>query len=125
MKSITPEAVQGRLDRFAGRELYLHLETTGGMYTKGAHSAFVRNATIRVRRALLTGDGPYRIGVETDSGWVYADGLTHWELDGGERLLMAGVDEEGKLAVAVELGEEPFPGPGGAGVQRGDTGRGE
>ena len=41
-------------------------------------------------------------------GWVYAQGITHFELDEHGRLLMAGLDYSGKLAVALEISETPF-----------------
>lgn len=109
MQPIVPGDVQGHLQALAGQEVYLHLETTGGAYTDGAAGAFLRNAVIRFRRGLITGSGPFRAGLELDQGWVYAEGLTHWELDGEGRLLLAGHDGEGRLMVALELSRAPFP----------------
>lgn len=43
-----------------------------------------------------------------DHGWVYAEGITHWEVDDKERLLLAGHDNQGRLAVALELSLTPF-----------------
>ncbi len=45
---------------------------------------------------------------EMDHGWVYAEGITHWEVDDKERLLLAGHDNQGRLAVALELSLTPF-----------------
>lgn len=44
-----------------------------------------------------------------DIGWIYAEGLTDYEIDGQGRLLMAGHDEEGRLAVALQLSRTPWP----------------
>ena len=43
-----------------------------------------------------------------EHGWVYAQGITHFELDEQGRLLMAGLDYSGKLAIALEISETPF-----------------
>lgn len=115
MQPIVPEQVQQYLTRFVETTVYLHLETTNGAYTEGslgasisgARGAFVRNAPIRFQRAAIKGNGPYRVGLKLDHGWVYAEGLTDWTLD-GERLLLAGMDQEGRLAVALELSPTPF-----------------
>ena len=42
------------------------------------------------------------------SGWIYAQGITHYTLDEHNRLLMAGLGPDGKLAVALEISETPF-----------------
>ena len=42
-----------------------------------------------------------------DHGWVYAEGITHWEVDDKDRLLLAGHDNR-RLAVALELSLTPF-----------------
>lgn len=109
MQPITPAEVQADLDRFVNQTVYLHLETTAGAYTEGAAGAFIRNAVIRFRRAMLQGTGPYRAGLKLDHGWVYAEGLTDWEVDAQGRLLLAGHDKEGRLQVALELSLTPFP----------------
>ena len=109
MRPIEPVAVQAQLDQFVGTELYLHLETTRGAYTEGTYGAFARNVRVRFRRARIAGDGPFRVGLELDGGWVVAEGLTDWEVDAQGRLLLAGHDGEGRLTVAFELSREPFP----------------
>jgi hypothetical protein len=114
LKPIHPADVQAVLDQFANQDIYLHLETTNGAYA--AHNsenamnvgAFIRNGMIRFMRGSIAGDGPYRIGLKMEQGWVYAEGLTDWELDEQGRLLMAGHDSEGRLAVAFELSKTPF-----------------
>lgn len=42
-------------------------------------------------------------------GWIYAQGLTDFEVDAKGRLLLAGHDEEGRLAVSLQLSRTPFP----------------
>ncbi len=109
MQPIDVVQLRPRLDALAGRQLYLHLETTAGAYTAGGVGAFIRNARVEVRRLDVRGTGPYRAGIETGLGWVYAEGLTHWEADDAGRLLLAGYDEEGRVTVVCELAGAPFP----------------
>ena len=114
MNSINKSIVQLALDSFLNREVYLHLETTNGAYA--AHrqesnmtvGAYIRNGRIRFGRGIITGDGPYRVGLKMELGWVYAEGLTDFEIDQEGRLLLAGHDQEGRLAVALELSLSPF-----------------
>jgi len=114
VKPIQPEQVQPELDRLAGKDVYLHLETTTGTYTALGPDkmppciAFVRNARIRYERGSVNGPGPYRIGLKMAEGWVYGDGLTHAEVDDEGRLLMAGYDDEGRLRIALQIGEKAF-----------------
>ncbi|QSO48968.1 YojF family protein [Alicyclobacillus mengziensis] len=108
-------AVQTAIEKFVGQDVYLHLETTNGAYAahRGDNSmavcAYIRNGKIRFERGSIQGDGPYRVGLKMDGGWTYAEGLTDWEIDGEGRLLLAGNDSEGRLAVALELSTTPFP----------------
>ena len=114
MNPIDKSTVQTALDVFLNREVYLHLETTNGVYAAHlqegnmAVSAYIRNGLIRYERGSITGTGPYRVGLKLELGWVYADGLTDFEVDQEGRLLLAGHDEEGRLAVALELSLYPF-----------------
>jgi len=39
---------------------------------------------------------------------VYAEGLNHFQIDDKNRLLLAGLDAEGKLAVALQISTTPF-----------------
>ncbi|MEW8977847.1 MAG: YojF family protein [Symbiobacterium sp.] len=119
MKPIDRAAVQEKLQAFVDRDVYIHLETTNGAYaaeSAGVNSmavcAFIRNARIRFSRALITGNGPYRVGLQMkeNRGWTYAEGLTDYEIDEEGRLLLAGHDAEGRLAIALELSHTPFPG---------------
>ncbi len=115
MKPIRAVEVQRILDQLKKVDLYLHLETTNGAYA-GLHNdaatpvgAYIRNGSIRYQRGTIKGEGPYRVGLKMDSGWVYAEGLTDFELDESGRLLLAGHDSEGRITVALELSTTPFP----------------
>ncbi|OUM97491.1 MAG: hypothetical protein A9Z00_09415 [Thermobacillus sp. ZCTH02-B1] len=114
MIPIDAEAVQAMLDALKDRDVYLHLESTTGAYaahydsSRHPSSAFVRNAVIRYERGVISGTGPYRVGLKMAHGWVYCEGLTHYEETETERLLLAGHNREGKLAVALQLSPTPF-----------------
>ena len=114
MNPIKKSLVQPLLDRFLNREVYVHLETTNGAYAvhtqerNMAVGAYIRNAHICFGRGIITGDGPYRVGLKLELGWVYAEGLTDFEIDQEGQLLLAGHDPEGRLAVALELSLNPF-----------------
>ena len=114
MGPIDPQAVRSELERRVGRDLYMHLETTTGSYTalgpekRAPVIAFVRNASIRPERGSISGSGPYRIGLKLDGGWVYAEGLTDFEISERDELLLAGHDPEGNLTVALQLSAQPF-----------------
>ncbi|MCE7791362.1 YojF family protein [Salipaludibacillus sp. CUR1] len=115
MKPIDPQLVQEKLTELAGTSLYIHLETTNGAYASHKNQsffsagAFIRNVQLNFLQGKITGKGPYRIGLETELGWLYAEGLTEWETDEMNRVLLAGHDADGKLAIALELSEKPFP----------------
>ncbi|MCM3734871.1 YojF family protein [Bacillus cytotoxicus] len=115
MEIITDSSVvQSEIERFLNQDVYLHLETTNGAYASHVNEkmmtvgAFIRNAVIRFERGKITGTNPYRIGLKMEHGWVYAEGVTHWEKDEENRLLLAGHDEKGRLAVALQLSLTPF-----------------
>ncbi len=115
MERIDVTGVQAELDRLVQRDVYLHLETTNGAYAalRGdqpmAVCAYIRNGRVRFVRGSVTGAGPHRVGLKMEDGWIYAEGLTDWEIDKEGRLLLAGHDSEGRLAVALQLSEKPFP----------------
>lgn len=117
MRAIVLAEAQAALNRFVGKPVYVHLETTNGAYAgegrEGGKSmavcAYIRNGLVQFDRAVLAGNGPYRAGLQLNGGWIYAEGLTDWEVDGEGRLLLAGHDFEGRLAIALELSETPFP----------------
>lgn len=114
MQEVQVSALQNLLNTFANKDVYIHLETTNGSYA--AHydekffnaGAFIRNAKIKYELAKVVGDTPHRVGLKMEHGWVYAQGITHYELDEKGRLLMAGLDYSGKLAIALEISETPF-----------------
>jgi len=114
MQPINPAEVQERLDRLRRQDVYVHLEMTTGAYaahrdsTKMAASTFITNALIRYAYGSIEGEGPYRVGLKMDKGWVYSEGLTHWDPDDSERLILSGHDAQGKLVVALQLSKTPF-----------------
>jgi hypothetical protein len=114
MIPIQQDKVSAALQSFCNASAYLHLETTNGAYASHNDEkvmtvgAFIRNGHIQIERAQLAGNGPYRVGVKIQLGWVYAEGITHYEIDDKGRLLLAGYDSEGRLAVAFQLSKEPF-----------------
>lgn len=114
MEPVNIELVQKELDRFANQDVYIHLETTNGAYANHydeaffASGAYIRNAKIQYEHGKITGPNPYRVGLRMDIGWVYAEGITHFEVDEQGRLLLAGHDFQGKLAVCLEISNMPF-----------------
>lgn len=114
MKPIEPAAIQQLLDQFKGEEVYIHLEMTTGAYAahRGeanlAATAFISNARVTYSQGSIAGEGPYRVGLKTEKGWVFAQGLTHWEDSEHDKLIAAGHDGDGKLVVALQIAREPF-----------------
>ncbi|WP_062750456.1 YojF family protein [Shouchella tritolerans] len=114
MEPIEKERLQSLLDSFLNEDVYLHLETTNGAYASHfdesffSASAYIRNALISYEHGVVAGNGPYRVGLKMNIGWVYGEGLTHFELDKKGRLLMAGHGPDGKLGVAFEISRTPF-----------------
>ena len=114
MKEVQVELLQNALNSFANKDVYIHLETTNGAYATHFDDqvfnagAFIRNVKIRYELGKVVGDAPHRVGLKMAHGWVYAQGITHFEIDDLGRLLMAGLDYSGKLAVALEISEAPF-----------------
>ncbi|GGI11932.1 YojF family protein [Gottfriedia solisilvae] len=114
MQKLELSAVQDALQNFIDQTVYLHLETTNGAYANHFNekvmtvNAFIRNTKVNISRATVTGKSPYRVGLKLDEGWVVAEGLTDFEIDDENRLLLAGHNEEGKLAIALQLSHTPF-----------------
>lgn len=114
MEEIELLKVQKAINDFAGEQVYIHLETTNGAYASHFNESFfsagayIRNAQVCYEHGKITGDGPYRVGLKLPIGWIYAEGLTHFEIDDLGRLLLAGHGYDGKLAVALEIGNKPF-----------------
>lgn len=114
MELVIVEEVQKELNRLANQDVYIHLETTNGAYATHhdesffSSGAFIRNALVNYVIGQIKGNGPYRIGLKLNIGWIYAEGITHFEIDDQNRLLMAGHDYQGKLAVAFQISPTPF-----------------
>ena len=115
MEKINQQAVQDKINELANKDVYIHLETTNGAYAshfdEEAYNvgAFIRNAHVRYQHGkIISTGGSYRVGLKLDIGWVYAEGVTDFEVDDKNRLLMAGHDREGRLMVALEISETPF-----------------
>ncbi|TXL64990.1 DUF1806 family protein [Cerasibacillus terrae] len=114
MKQINLKQVQQLLNSFLNKTVYIHLETTNGAYAshlnKAANvGAFIRNAKVNLSHCTIVQDkDTYRVGLKMDNGWIYAEGITHWELYEETKLLMAGHDPDGRLMVALQLSETPF-----------------
>ena len=114
MKPIEKETVQNILNAFVDKPVYIHLETTNGAYAshfgnKGVNvGAYIRNAKVVFSKAVIQGNVGYRVGLNTELGWVYAEGLTDFEKFEEDTLLMAGHDPEGRLMVAMQISEHPF-----------------
>ncbi|WP_062047074.1 YojF family protein [Bacillus sp. JCM 19034] len=114
MQPILVEEVQHKLDSYCQKPIFIHLETTNGAYASHhdesffSAGAFIRNAKVTYNHSKITGNGPFRVGLKLELGWIYAEGLTHFEIDSQERLLLAGHGSDGKLAVALQISEKPF-----------------
>lgn len=114
MELIDMKQVQDAINSFANQDVYIHLETTNGAYASHndqsffSAGAYIRNALVRYELGKITGNGPFRVGLKINLGWIYAEGLTHFEIDEDNRLLLAGHDSNGKLAVALEISNTPF-----------------
>jgi len=114
VQDIVPSAIQAGLDRLKEQNVYIHLEMTTGAYaahfdaTKHPAATFISNALIRYSHGSISGNGPYRVGLKMEHGWVYCEGLTHYEETETDRLIAAGHDAQGKLVVALQLSREPF-----------------
>ncbi|WML46302.1 YojF family protein [Neobacillus sp. PS3-40] len=114
MEPVVLKTVQEKINQFANKEVYIHLETTNGAYASHhdesffSAGAYIRNALVNYELGKITGNGPFRVGLKIQLGWVYAEGITHFEIDDQDRLLLAGHDPQGKLAVALEISLTPF-----------------
>jgi hypothetical protein len=114
MQPIQPEEIQRRIDQLKNQDLYLHLEMTSGAYAahwdSSRHPAatFVTNAVIRFFHGAIAGGGPYRVGLKMEQGWIYSEGLTHFDEGETDRLILAGHDSQGKLVVSLQLSRQPF-----------------
>lgn len=115
MKPIQIEKVQRELEKYKNKKVYIHLETTNGAYAshfgnQGVNvGAYIRNAPINFSEGKIKGaNGVYRIGLKHEYGWLYAEGLSDWEIYDKSKLLLAGHDQDGRLMVAFQISETPF-----------------
>jgi len=114
MEPIDKEKVQKQLNAFKNKPVYIHLETTNGAYAshfgnEGVNvGAYIRNAQITYTEAEIKGEVGHRVGMKTELGWLYAEGLTDWEMYENKHLLLAGHDPDGRLMVALQISETPF-----------------
>ena len=114
MQPIDTADVQRRIHEFIDQDIYVHMEMTTGAYTshhdttKHPAANFISNAVIRFSLGSISGAGPYRVGLKMGKGWIYTEGLTHYDAAEEDRLLMSGHDGTGKLVVALQLSREPF-----------------
>lgn len=116
MEIINVEQVQNLLNTFQNKQVYLHVETTNGAYASHFDEkvfnagTFLRNILVSYKQGIITGGNnePYRVGLKLDNGWIYVQGLTHFEVDDQGRFLMAGLNYQGQLAAALEISETPF-----------------
>lgn len=114
MQFIDPKVIQQRIDELLNEELYIHLEMTTGAYaahydsSKHPAATFITNTKICYSHGSISGNGPFRVGLKMAYGWIYSEGLTHYDETETERLILAGHDSQGKLVVALQLSKEPF-----------------
>jgi hypothetical protein len=101
MLDIIKSEVEAHLRSFVGTDAYIHSEATSFV--------FVRNFKIKITDAFIAGEGTYRVALRFDGhGWLRMEALTHYEVDGEGRLIIAGYDDRGRMNVALHLGKEPF-----------------
>ncbi|MCD8913998.1 MULTISPECIES: YojF family protein [Staphylococcus] len=117
MEPIEYEKVQSLLSSYVDQPVYLHVETTNGAYANHFDQrvfnagTFLRNIKVVFEHAKLKGGGkdPFRVGLKLqDNGWVYVQGLTHYEVNENNEFLLAGFNYEGQLAAALEISTVPF-----------------
>ncbi len=117
LEEIDYDKVRTLLSSYEHKPVYLHVETTNGAYA--AHfdqrvfnaGTFLRNIQVTYEHAQLKGGNkdPYRVGLKLkDNGWVYVQGLTHFEVNENDEFLLAGFNYEGQLAAALEISTTPF-----------------
>ncbi|MCE4959805.1 MULTISPECIES: YojF family protein [Staphylococcus] len=117
LEPIKAEEVQRLLTTFENKPVYLHVETTNGAYANHFDQrvfnagTFLRNIQVTYEHAQLKGGAkdPFRVGLKLrDGGWVYVQGLTHYEINDSNEFLIAGFNYEGQLAATIEISEQPF-----------------
>ena len=117
LEPIKYEEVMKLLTSYENKPVYLHVETTNGAYANHFDErvfnagTFLRNIQVTFEHAQLKGGDkdPYRIGLKLrDGGWVYVQGLTHYEVNQNNECLIAGFNYEGQLAATLEISDKPF-----------------
>src|SRR5699024_11545379 len=115
MKPIDIYNNQKILESLLNKQVYNHLETSNGAYASHVNEkaynvgVYARNVSTLFEQAKIVGEGKaYRVGLKLDKGWIYAEGLTDWEIYEKDKLLLAVHDTEGRLIVALQISEEPF-----------------
>ena len=117
VEPIEYDKVQGLLESYVDQPVYLHVETTNGAYANHFDQrvfnagTFLRNIKVVFEHAKLKGGGkvPFRVGLKLqDNGWVYVQGLTHYEVNENNEFLLAGFNYEGQLAATLEISTVPF-----------------
>lgn len=116
MKPIDQQQVQEEIDRLKGRDVYVHVETTSGAYASHFGDdafnvgAYVRNARVQYTEGkIVKGDAhSFRVGLKLELGWIFVEGLTDWEIYKDDQLLLAGLDDDGRLMVGLQISEKPF-----------------
>ncbi|WP_182474504.1 YojF family protein [Staphylococcus devriesei] len=117
LELINAEEVQQLLTSFENKPVFLHVETTNGAYANHFDQrvfnagTFLRNIQVTYEHAQIKGGDkdPYRVGLKLrDGGWGYVQGLTHYEINDNNELLIAGFNYEGQLAATLEISEKPF-----------------
>lgn len=116
MEPIDIKNVQEELDKHVNKDVYMHIETTNGAYASHVNDkaynvgVYARNITTKFTQAKIVSDNgkAYRVGLKLEKGWVYAEGLTDWEIYDKSKLLLAGHDNQGRLMVALQISETPF-----------------
>jgi hypothetical protein len=113
MKLIDKEIVQKKIDELVDEDVYLHLEMTLGAYTAHQDSSvhpssnFVKNIRINYSHGKITDESPYRVGLKLEDGWIYTEGLTHYD-ENDKRIILSGNDKDGRLVVALQISKEKF-----------------
>lgn len=116
LEPINEQEVLNLLTSYENKPIYLHVETTNGAYANHFDErvfnagTFLRNIQVTYEHAQLKGGEKILIALVSnyDGGWVYVQGLTHFEVNEDNEFLIAGFNYEGQLAATIEMSEKPF-----------------
>lgn len=101
MQPIDKNIVEKALQTYQGQTVFIHTEVNPG--------CFIRNAAVQMEQAYIAGNHPYRVALRIDhGGWIRVEGLTDFEIDSQNRLLLAGHDDRGRIISNLELSLTPF-----------------